>query len=502
MRIAVTGWIQEAMTRSPFLTTAASTQVSRFDEIRHVTNYRTVLGAIDRLDAEDGVEAVPLLFARSLSGGSIDRDYYEAIKAETLSLLAEHGPFDGVVLMNHGALEVDGYDVHGDTDFTLAVRGVVGPEVPMGVPFDMHGQLTQQMLDELQAISVLRTAPHRDQYEAGYRVAGHVVDAARGTTTPTRALVHLPMHIPGEKCMTDLQPAADLWGALPDYDAIDGVIEASIILGFGWNDRPWVGTQAIVVTDDDPALASRLAEEIGRAVWARRREFGLHMENTSVADGLAIAATAAERPFYVTDSGDNVSAGAGGDTTEVLVAVLDEPRLTSVVVAGGYAPATVAAARAAGVGATISIDLGAEHRSVPVSSRVVSAVVEATDDALVIPDPDPSSSTPTRSDGAWVRLRIGNAVVTLHDERLYISQPDHFRAMGIDPDAYDVFVVKVGYLLPQLEDHAARWLLLRSSGAGAMDFETLPWTRISRPAFPMDPDMEHDVAGTARVAVG
>ena len=110
-RIAVCGFIQEAMTRSPFLTDASTTQVARGEEIRGVTNYRTVLGAIDRLDSEPDVETVPLIFARSLSGGSLEPGFYESIKAETVALLREHGPFDGVALINHGAMEIDGYDV-------------------------------------------------------------------------------------------------------------------------------------------------------------------------------------------------------------------------------------------------------------------------------------------------------------------------------------------------------------------------------------------------------
>lgn len=496
-RIAVCGFIQEAMTRSPFLTDASTTQVARGDEIRGVTNYRTVLGAIDRLDAEPDVETVPLIFARSLSGGSLEPAFYESIKAETVALLREHGPFDGVALINHGAMEIDGYDVHGDTDFVLAVREAVGPDAAIGIPFDLHGQLTATMLDNLQAVSVLRTAPHRDQYEAGHRVAGHVVDAVRGTTTPTRAYVHLPMAIPGEKAMTTHAPGDDLWGALADYDAIPGVIEASILLGFGWNDRPWVGTQAIVVTDDDPALAERLAEEIAAKVWARRHEFGLHMETAEVVDGLLAAARAPERPVYVTDSGDNVSAGAGGDTTGVLQAALGLPELDDVVFAGIYAPETVRACIAAGVGATVRIDLGAEHASVPVTSNPVDVVVEAFGDYLEIAAPSSASSTPTRSDAPWVRVRAGAAIVTLHAERLYISQPQHFAAMGIHPTEHQVYVVKLGYLLPQLEDVAARFILLLSDGAGAMDFDRLSWERIQRPVFPVDRVMRHDVEGTA-----
>lgn len=486
VRIAVCGFVQETLARSPFLTDGSMIQIRRGDELYGTTNYRGTIGALDRLAEDAGVETIPLIFARSLSGGSVDRDVYAAIKNETLDLLRTQGPFDGVVLLNHGALEVDGFDVHGDTDFLLAVRAVIGPGIPIGIPFDMHGQLTSEMLAELHAVSVLRTAPHRDQYEAGYRVAGQVIAAATRATRPARAYVHLPMFIPGEKCMTAFEPAQSLWGSLSAIDERPGIIEANILLGFGWNNRPWVGTQAVVVTDGDEELARATALEIARSVWDRRAEFGLQMENHSLDEGLAIAAAATERPTYVTDSGDNVSAGAGGDLTVVLQHILDTPELDDVVVSGILAPETVALCQRAGVGSTVEIELGAEHLDGSGPRRSVRAVVEASGDEIVIPRPVAESSTPTRSAGAWVRLRIGAAIVTMHAVRIYIGQPGMLEAMGIDPRAHKVYVLKFGYLLPQLEDAAARFILLRSPGPSAMDFDVLEWDRVGRPAFPMD----------------
>lgn len=486
LRIAVCGFVQETLARSPFLTDWSMIERREGHEFGTTTSYRTLIGVMERLAAEPDVETVPLVFFRALSGGSVDRDVYESILTEVVGRVAAAGKLDGIVLVNHGALEVDGLDVHGDTDFTLAVRAAAGADVAIGIPFDMHGQLTLEMLRELQAVSVLRTAPHRDQYDTGHRLAGHVVDAARGKTRPTRAYVHLPLFIPGEKCMTTFPPADELWGALPGFDARPGVIEASILLGFGWNDRPWVGTQAVVVTDGDEQLARDFAVEIAEEVWRRRSEFGLQMENYDVAEGLAIAAASEARPTYVTDSGDNVSAGAGGDLTSVLQEVLDTPALDDVVVSGIYAPATVARCVSAGVGSTVEIELGAEHLDGSGPRRVVTALVEALGEELVVPHPVAGSLTPTRSPGAWVRLRIDRAIVTLHAVRIYIGQPGILEGMGIDPVEHKVYVLKFGYLLPQLEDVAARFILLRSAGPSNMDFDRLSWSRIARPSFPMD----------------
>ena len=251
--------------------------------------------------------------------------------------------------------------------------------------------------------------------------------------------------------------------------------------------------QAVVVADHDEALARSTAMEIASMIWERRREFTLRMEHYPVREGLLKAAASDVRPTYVTDSGDNVSAGAGGDLTFVLQDVLDTPLLDDVIVAGIFAPHTVDQCRAAGVGAKVALELGAEHASAPKKLRRVEALVEALGDALHIATPaDPSSSTPRTSKGAWARVRFGKVTATFHAVRLYISTPSHLQAMGIDPTSHKVYVVKLGYLMPQLEDIAARHILLLSEGAANMEFDRLTWSQISRPAFPMDPDATWD----------
>ncbi|MGZ9810278.1 M81 family metallopeptidase [Pseudoroseicyclus sp. H15] len=486
LRIAIVGFVHEAMTRSPYLTTRETVFVDRGEAVLDVSSYRVIPGIVARLREDPEVEIVPLIFARALSGGSLEPAFYEEIKAETVDLLKEHGPFDGVMIGNHGAMEVDGFDRHGDTDFILAVREAVGPDVPLGDAFDHHGQITPEMLAELQAISGLRTAPHRDQFETGYRCTGQLLDVIRGKHRPVRAMVQLPMHIPGEKAMTQYEPAKSLFGEAWEIDKDPGVIESTMMLGFGWNDRPWVKTQAVVVTDGDAELAKRKAIEWARKIWESRAAFTFEMEHYDVDEGLEVAAAAPERPLYLTDSGDNVSAGAGGDLTFLLQKVIDHPGLDDVVVTGLFAPELLRLCQEAGEGAEVVLPLGAHHKSAPVQVKEVTARVEALGDAIELTTLDPNSMAPRRSVGAWARVRIGNVIATFHAVRIYIASPQHYEALGIHPTEHKTYVAKFGYLLPALEDIAARFILLVSEGAGNMDYDALDWVQIDRPAWPMD----------------
>ena len=495
LRIGLGGFLQETMLRSPLLTGPGTVNVYRGAAVFEVDSWPAVHGVADRLREDPDVEIVPLLFARAASGGAVERHFYESIRdALTAMIAAQDPPLDGMALINHGALEVDGLAAHGDTDFTLAVRAALGA-APIGIPFDMHGQVTPDLLRAIDAMTVLRTAPHRDIYDIGSRLADHLLDVVRGRTRPTKAAVHIPIFIPGEKAMTAHAPARELFGSLPGYDARPGVIEANIFIGFGWNDRPWIGMKSVVVTDGDEELARATAIELAEAVWARRHEFQFRMEHYPVAAGLAAAAASTAWPTYVSDSGDNVTAGAGGDLTDVLQAVLDAPTLDDVVVLGILAPQTVRLLQAAGIGAAVEIELGAEHVTAPKRMRRVTCVVEATGKAVRPTAAGPRNPNVWGSKGGWARVRIGAVLVTFHAERSYVGAPDVLRAIGVDPLAHKVYIVKFGYLLPQTEDVAARHILLVSGGAGDMEFSRLDWQHIARPAFPMDAAMEWSAAG-------
>ncbi|MET0743903.1 MAG: M81 family metallopeptidase [Microvirga sp.] len=481
-RVAVLGFRHEAMLACPFLTDPSTTLFYYGNELLELP-LNTLTGVMDVLNREGDIEIVPLFFARTLPGGGFSRETYAKIKDDSLRLLKEQGPFDGIMVVNHGAAEVDGLDVHGDTDYVVAIRALVGPDVPIAIPFDMHGQVTPELLDALTVMSCLRTAPHRDNYETSVRATEQLVSVMKSGIKPKKAAVHIPIMAPGEKVMTDYSPAKDLFGMLYDYDKRPGVVEAHFFVGFGWNDRPWCGMKAVVLTDDDETLALDLAQEIAGKVWDARDRFALYMETADVREGLERARDDGRKAIYLSDSGDNVTAGAGGDLTFVLQEAIDLD-LQDTMVGGIFAPDIVEQCRAAGIGATVEIEIG-HHVSARPQPRTVTAVVEAVGDRV-----DTSKYQNLRESNApWVRVRIGGVVATFHSARVDYVGPGHFEAVGIDPAAHAIYVVKVGYAHPQQEDMLTRHICLISEGVADLDFLRLRYDNIQRPSYPMDSDM-------------
>lgn len=487
-RVGVLGVLQETMGSSPFLTGRDAMTVLRGEEIVAADLF-LLRGAIARLREEPDVILVPLLYAKSWPGGPVARDFYDWFLRESIASIEEHGPFDALLVGNHSAMEVDGLGEHGDTHFFRSLRAAVGPDLPLVSPLDMHGQMTPDFLASITAFSVLRTAPHRDDVETGARAADILLDLVRGRLKrPTKAYVHMPIHSCGEKTMTTFSPMQEIFGSLSAYDQRPGVVAADIFIGFGWNDHPWISMQAVATTESDPDLAARTAREIAQRLWDARQSFVLKMETADdIDEGLERAQLAPERPVYVSDSGDNTSAGAGGDLTLVLQHAIANPKVTDAVVLGIYAPQIVAAAHAIGVGNEIEIALGAEHRSREPRIALAKGSVVRVGDAF-----DIGMSGLAQAGGAWASIQFDGALATFHVDRVGVSSPGHLEVLGIHPTRHKIYVFKLGYLMPELQDVAARHICLLTEGNSDLDFGRLDFKNIARPAFPMDPEAGFD----------
>jgi microcystin degradation protein MlrC len=484
MRIAIAGLSIEVMLNSPLVTDKAALQYYGPKAVLE-NGLWLIRGALERLAEEPDIEVVPIHWVTALPGGPLTRETYEEIKMETVRQLRNAGPLDGVVLANHGALEVEGLEIDADTDFVMAVRNELGPTVRLALALDLHGDMTPELLDAVSAVSVLRTAPHRDDRDTGRRAANQLVHVLRCHLIPKKAAVRLPMLIPGEMAITSAAPADALYGSLAEIDAQPGVIEANILTGFAWNDRPWTGATALVTAEDSVETARNHALALAKRIWDQRHEFRLRSESAGIDEGLSAAINSRRFPIFLSDSGDNTTAGAPGDLTFTLQAVLDRSDLRPVTVLGITAPQVVQRCHSAGVGATVTLDLGSEHVSGPRTIKRAVGVVEEFGNELQVKGFQPYRST----EGVWAKVRFGNVIATFHSLRIGITTPGHFRAMGIDPLANAIHVVKLGYLHPQLEDIAARHIVLLTDGVSQLDMRKLAWSRIQRPMYPLDIEM-------------
>lgn len=474
-RIAIVGISIECLERSPVLAQYEDFNILRGKQILDEAP-SFIKGFAGRMKSVPGVELCPLVWAGTLPNGAVEASAYARLKNETLVRLEAEGPFDGVLVSGHGAMEVEGLPQHGESDFISAIRQVIGEGVPMGIALDLHGNLTAEMVRAGTVFDALRTAPHVDHSETGWRTADHLLEVIQQGIKPYSAYVYIPILIAGEQAVTSQEPARSLYASLKQYDAIPGMLDMLLMVGFAWNDRPWSGMGVVATHQSDPAVAARAAGELAGRIWERRKEFTLSMETASIQEGVQRALAATERPVYLSDSGDNTTAGATGDSTLVLKELLAQG-VQDAVVAGIWAPLTVRQCQAAGVGAKVTLQIGAEQRSLPAESLPIEAVVEELG----------------TGEGEWVRLRCQGVIVTFHTRRVGIVALAQYQRLGIDPQAHRIYVIKLGYLMPELAEIARRHILLLSPGAADLDFPGMQWKQVRRPVYPLDRGMQWQV---------
>jgi microcystin degradation protein MlrC len=465
LRIAVGGLHTECSTYSQVLMTEADFRVLRGAQIEAHPEFALLRDHPGRF--------VPTLHARAIAGGPIARATYEAFRQEFLQRLRQAGPVDGLYLAMHGAAKVEGMD-DAEGDWIAAARDVVGPDCPIAASYDLHGNVSDRVIDQLDMFSAYRTAPHIDVEETKRRAVGMLLRVLQGGTRPHLRWVPVPVLLPGERTSTQDEPARSLYAALPAVDGVAGIADASIMVGYVWADEPRA-TAAIVLTGTDPDAMDREATRLARDYWAAREDFAFCMPAASIAECLDRAAAATGRPVIVADSGDNPTGGGVGDRADLLAALIARGAAETLLAGIADRPATEAC-HAAGVGARLRLRIGGtlDARTPPVVAQAEVVFLDAA--------ADPAERQAV--------VRIGGVTVVLTARRRPFHDIADFTRLGLDPRAVRLLVVKSGYLSPELAPIARPGLLALSPGVVDQDVARLPVTRIPRPTFPFDRDFD------------
>ncbi|HLV34421.1 MAG TPA: M81 family metallopeptidase, partial [Spirillospora sp.] len=346
MRIGTGGIMIECCTFSPLLTQLEYFRILRGEAM--LPNY-PFLAQFPQHDF------IPTLHARSIPGGSVEPGAYQQIKAQFLERLQAALPLDGLFLHLHGAMHVQGMD-DAEGDWISAAREVVGPDCLISASFDLHGNISRRMVRTLDMLTTYRTAPHVDTLETQERALRMLVRALETGTRPQMAWIPVPVALPGEKTSTEWEPGKSLYAMLPEVDAVPGVWDASMFVGYAWADEPRAHA-TIVVTGTDRAVIEREAKKLAQAYWDKRAEFQFGSRAGSIDECIEWALAAPEKSVFISDSGDNPTAG-GCDDVPIFLERLLAKRVPDAVVASIADAQAVAVCYEAGVGAKVSVSLG------------------------------------------------------------------------------------------------------------------------------------------------
>ncbi len=450
----------------------------------HVSAHTILSGFLEAGAEHPEADLVPLFHAPALPSGVIERDTFEALVSEMLQLVQEQGPWDGVLMAQHGAaVAVDAPSADGE--IVARMRAAVGPDVPIGVVLDMHANVSRQLVDAATVTVIYRTNPHVDPRERGRECAELLLATIRGDIRPTQALAQVPAAIDITRQATAEQPMRSIMEAVAEVARQPGVLSVSLAEGYPYADVPEMGMSALVITDGDPQLAARHAHDLGARVWAARQD--LIVEAMSPEAALT-AAAAVDGPALVLDVGDNIGGGGPGDST----ILLDTARRLGLrdVLFIIVDPAAVAACAAAGIGASVDLEVGGR-----IDPRWCQPVrVEGTLTGLS----SGRYEEPTATHGGYRFFDTGpTAVLQTTDGHTIVlvsraqmpSSLEQLRAAGLVPERFSILTAK-GVISPRAgyETMTRQTFVADTPGVTAGDVHRFAYTQRRRPMFPFETD--------------
>ncbi len=450
---------------------------------------RTCMGGFLDVAAEAGAEVVVPVAAHAPPSGKVEGAAYEAF-CTAITDAVRQGGWDAILLDLHGAMVTDRFE-DGEGELLRRIRAI-DATTPMAVAYDMHANMHDAMVDNATITAGYQTYPHVDMYQTAERAARPLLRALRGEVKPTTAWARAPMlpHVMAQG--THAFPNKELQAMCRGWEASGRALSASLYVGFPHADIHGAGLSAVVCTDNNPADAAAMVQELLDFAWKAREDFTFRPEalEASVARAKQAGATKAELPVVLLDHYDNCASGGTMDTTEVLAEILRQG-LTDVAFFGICDPAAVAACQRAGVGAEVELDLGGK-----------------------LPMPElPRSSTPLRVKGTvktisagyfvtkaglapglkvymgpTVVLDTGAVEIVLVTRQIEPTSPDMFRVLGIEPRDKRFLAIK-----SRVHWRAALGPLAREivecAGVGVCtsDYSQLTFRNVRRPIYPLDP---------------
>ena len=179
------------------------------------------------------IETYPIFFNRSVPGGPIESQYFRQTKDRFIAALESLGALDGVLLIMHGAIFVDDLD-DPEGEWIEAVRDVVGDDCIVSVSFDLHGQMTDKIVNNIDAFAAYRTAPHVDVKETYMRASKMLVDALTSNKRPTVLWAPIPVLVSGEMSSTFVDPCQSIYKNLELLDQRQDIIDSNLMIGYVW----------------------------------------------------------------------------------------------------------------------------------------------------------------------------------------------------------------------------------------------------------------------------
>jgi microcystin degradation protein MlrC len=451
------------------------------DQNKGVRSYQGgVIDACEKL----GIDLVPTFYASATPSAIIAREAFDEMENLLIQQIDKAGQLDGIVLNLHGAGVAEGIDDI-ESHVITRVRNHVGPDMPIVVTLDLHGNIFQESLDNADALFGVNLYPHTDSYDRGAEAVEALQEIISGNLKPAMHLTHVPMMLPSTT--TDLSPAKDINEICWEWEKQDGVVDCTFFHGFAPADIPRVGVSVLAMTNDDPSKAKEISENVANTIWERREEFRPPINPPEKV--FEMAREDDGRPVVINEKADNPGGGGPGDGTHLLRAMIDA-KLEDACFGFIHDPETVAQAHDSGVGSTISVRLGGKKEPLHGEPIETQAYVKCLTDGKFIQQ-SPMGRGRRVDLGKMARLVIDGIDVIVSTIRTQTLDDEVFRLHGIDVTRYKYVAIKSSnHFRAGFAPIAHKIIRADTPGLVSADLSTFNYKRLERPIWPLDDGVE------------
>lgn len=452
------------------------------------------LGGYIEIARREGAEIVVPVAAESWPSAPTDASTYDRLCGLILDEV-RHGGYDAILLDLHGAMVAEGVE---DAEGNLLRRlREIDPTTPVAVTLDMHANIYDDIVRHATVVTGFHTYPHVDIRAAGVRAADTIARALKGEIRPVMTWANKPM-LPHIMCQgTHAEPNKSLQERCRTLES-QGVLAASVFVGFPHADISEAGLSAVICTDGDLAAAESYRDELLDAAWQAREQWVFHCEPLSpaiarakaIGQGLHAAPPVAKGPVILLDHFDNTGSGGTMDTTEVLAEILRQ-NLDNVAFYALCDPEAARQAAAAGVGAEITLQMGAKV-SMPALKQqsqplAVKGKVKLIFDGVYL-NRGPMYRGVRNDTGLTVVFDTGNVEIVLISRHQEPFDVNCLLSVGIDPLQKRYVALKSRiHWRAGFADMATEIIECTGLGVTTSDYSQIEFKHVRRPIYPLDP---------------
>ncbi|KWV42307.1 hypothetical protein AS026_20745 [Rhizobium altiplani] len=483
MKIVIGGIEHETNTHRKADAYLSDFQITRGDAVIAANEgVRSYIGGMLDAAASVGASVIPTIHAQAEPGGIISLAAYEQLIRELLDGLRNVLPVEAVGLALHGAGIARGAE-NIEVDICRRVREIVGPDVKIVITLDLHGNLSPELFELVDAAFGTQNSPHTDMFERGQDAIKVVPELIRGSIVPKIHLEKLPLLLTPVTTMMDATAAINQMCRSLEEDP--DIIACTFFHGFPYADTRFAGASVLTVANGSMQKAQSAAKSVARFIWNSRAD--IPAKTFTPEDAVKHALAEKIGPVAVLDGADNTGGGCPGDGTYLLRAML-EAKLSGACFGVMCDPDVVRLAHEAGVGSTIDVQLGGKSDQLhgePIAAR---AYIKTLTDGQFVRSSPMGGGTHDYV-GRTARLQIGGVDVVVVSERYQPFDQEIFSLHGIDVHRASIVGLKsTNHWRAGFEGIIKSDYLADSPGLMSQDLTRFSHERAPRPIWPLDED--------------